>query len=672
MQPHRRAAGYDRSAKGAHVSRHAIGRGDKSPTRPARAGRRTAPLPTASPARPAAPADWLTRLRQPHIRLYTRHWLIVSGGSLVLFFARFLLPAPVAMADNGDGSRLMCGLGVAPVTGGLPRYDAFAYFTFTPSPGCANAPIYPSSEHLLLAAARDLTPLLRLPGTISLIALGLITCVLQSAGIASLACGLRLRLRYTILLAAALWLFMADASFFDTYAGPYSEGAALTGLLLVAAGVVYLGRGPLGFAFGLLMAAVGGYLAVLSKEQYVLLAVPVCAVILAATASRSNRGLARLLTARMAAAALVAGLLGAGAVAYAQHEAASPYAATMHQEQAVNVIFQDIVNGHDNAAADLQALGLPASWARYAGTSFWAPRSVYHDPLYPRYASRLTDGTVIRFLLAHPADLFSIGQRAANSALQLRVNYLGSYQPDAGHPAGTLENRVTVLTSLVQAIPAGLGLLWLLQLWAVMAAIAGWALRTARPAPGWHRDAAFAIVLLTGCAVTAFIPAAYLDGLGITRHMLGSNLATALAFGLSAVLLASMVRHGIAAAGAGDHASGVAAVPAPRPPEQARPAVTTGRPDAGRCCQPRKPRSSAAVPSRCSATAALARPASPSRIACTIAACWPAVWSMLRCSTGIAFSRSLSRQRASAQAAVSRLEPASSAMLRWNRVSSRR
>ena len=541
------------------MSRHAISRGEKTAAGPARTRHRHRP-----PRPPAAPADWLARLRQPHMRVYTRRWLTVSCGSLTLFMARFLLPSPVAMADNGDGPRLMCALGVAPVSGGHPRYDGFAYFTYEPSASCANAPVYPSSEHLLLAAARDLTPLLGLPGTVSLIAVGLITCGLQSAGIASLACGLRLRWRSTVLLAAALWLIMADASFFDTYAGPYSEGAALTGLLLVAAGVVYLGRDTLGFAFGLLLTAAGGYLAVLSKEQYVLLAIPVCGVIVAASASRSRTGLARLLTARVAAATLMAGLLAAGAVGYARHEAGSPYAATMHQEQAVNVIFQDIVNGHDDATADLRALGLPASWARYAGTSFWAPRTVYHDPLYRRYAGRLTDGTVVGFLLTHPADLVSTGQRAADGALQLRVDYLGSYQPGSGHPAGALEDRVTVLTSLVQAIPAGLGLVWLLPLWAAMGAIAARALRTARHAPAWHRDAAFVLALLIGCAITAFVPAAYLDGLGITRHMLGSNLATALGFVVAALLLGAMVRDGMAAGAAGDHAGPAEPVIVPR------------------------------------------------------------------------------------------------------------
>ena len=557
------------------MSRHAISRGDKAATKPGRSDRRLRP-----PARPAgrrsrpplrraartaavtaaaavapvrpAPTDWLTRVRQPDIRLFARWWLTVFAGSLVLFLARFLLPSPVGMADNGDGPRLLCGLGVAPVTGGLPRYDGFAYFTFTPSAGCVNADVYPSSEHLLLAGARDLTPPLQLPGMLNLIALGLITCVLQSAGIASLACGLRLRWRYTVLLAAALWLIMADAAFFDTYASPYSEGATLTGLLLLGAGILYLGRGPLGFTLGLVLTGAGGYLAVLSKEQYLLLVIPVGAVLLAASASRSDRGLARLLTARMAAAAVVAGLLVAGAVGYMRQDASSPYTATLHQEQVVDVIFSDIVDGHDNAAADLHALGLPASWAKYAGTNFWAPHSVYHDPLYPRYASKLTDGNLVRFLVTHPADVISIGQRAANGALQLRVDYLGNYQPDAGHPAGTLEDRVTVLTSLVQAIPAGLGLLWLLPLWAAMAAIAAWALRITRHAPGWHRDAAFAIVALVGCAVAGFIPAGYFDGIEITRHMLGSNLATALAFVFAALLLASLVRRGIRSAAATD------------------------------------------------------------------------------------------------------------------------
>jgi hypothetical protein len=501
------------------------------------------------------PADWLTRVRQPDITAFARRWAAIFGGSLVLFVIRFLIPAPVGMADNGDGPRLMCGLGVAPVTGGSLRYDGFAYFTFVPSSTCANADVYSTSEHLLLVVARDLTPLLGLAGTVNLVALGIVTCALQAGGIASLACGLRLRLRDTLLVAAALWLIMADAAFFDTYASPYSEGATLTGLLLLGAGVLYLGRGPLGLAFGLLLSATGGYLAILSKEQYLPLIVPVGVVLIVASARGTRRSFARLLTARTAAAVAVVGLLALFTLAYLRQDAASPYSRLLHQEQVVDVIFDDIVTGHGNATADLRALGLPVSWARYAGDGFWSPHSVYHDPLYMQYASRLTDANLARFLGTHPAELIGIGQQSADDALQLRADYLGSYSPAAGHPAGALDNRVGVVSSIVQAVPSGLGLLWLIPLWAAMAAIAAWALRAARPAAAWHRDAARAILLLAGCAVAAFVPAAYFAGVETTRHMLGSNLATALAFVLSALLVASMVRRGIMAGGTGDHAS---------------------------------------------------------------------------------------------------------------------
>jgi hypothetical protein len=276
------------------------------------------------------------------------------------------------------------------------------------------------------------------------------------------------------------------------------------------------------------------------------LVVPICVLLVWASASRARRGLARLLTLRTAAALLVAGLLGVAAFAYVHHDATNPYAQLLEREQVVDTIFEDIVTSHGAAAAaDLRELGLPARWVAYAGTDFWTSSSVANDPLFPRYASKLTDTSLVRFELTHPTLLVSIGQHAAQQALAFRVNYLGNYAPSAGHPPGALENRVDLLTSIVAAVPASLGLVWLLQLWAAMAIVATWALRAGRPTAPWHRDAALTILLLTGCAVAAFIPAAYLDGIEITRHMLGMNLATALACVLTATLLASMIRRGV-------------------------------------------------------------------------------------------------------------------------------
>jgi len=471
-----------------------------------------------------------------------------------LFAARLLIPVPVGLADNHDGPRLMCGLGVAPVTGGHQRYVSYAYFQFSRHPACASGR-YPSSQHLLLDAAKWLTPVLGLPGVLNLIALGLLTSAIASLGIASLVAGLRLRSWARLLMAAAVWLIMADSAFFPSYASPFSDGAALVGLLLVAAGLVYLGRGWLATTFGLLLATAGGALVIPSKEQYVLLVVPIgLTLVLASAIPRPGRWLGRFLTAQTGAAVAVAAILAIMTAAYVHWDVSSGYAARLHHDQAVDVIFQDIVNGRDNARADLHALGLPGSWARYAGTDAFSKHNVRTDPLYPRYEGRLTESTIAHFLLAHPGRILSIGQLAASYALHFRVGYLGNYAPSAGHPPGTLEHRVQVVTWLVRRIPQRLGLWWLVPLWAVMATIAFIAARQAsrrrrrdgehapQPDPGgWHRDAAVVAGCMTGCAVAAFVPAAYFDGISTTRHMVGMNLATALAVPFSAALAASML-----------------------------------------------------------------------------------------------------------------------------------
>jgi hypothetical protein len=494
---------------------------------------------SAPPGRPAGVLPW---------RLSTRagRWLSIFAVSLGLFIVRFLIPTPVGQADNHDGQRVMCAFGVAPVTDGFRRWASYAYFQFAPSASCAKIGVYPSSQLVLLGTARLLTPVLGLPGTVNLIALGLLSCVIISVGIASLATGLRLRLWAQLLVAAVSWLIMADVAFFDLYASPFSEPAALIGLLLVAAGLVYLGRGWRATVFGLLLAGPGGFLVILAKEQYLILVLPICVALVLAGATRgSGTGLRRFLTRQTVAAVAVAAFLTLMTAAYVYWDDTSSYAAILHHEQAVDMIFDDIVTGHDQARADLRSLGLPASWARYAGHDFWSKVSVRHDPLYPRYEGKLSDGTIARFLLTHPDRILGIGQHAAKYAMHFRVTFLGNYPPSAGHPPGALENRVEVVTWLVISIPSSLGLWLLLPLWAATAAIAIGALRLRLGGP-WRREGAVVALCMTGCAIAAFIPPAYFAGISNTRHLVGSNLATLLAVLTGVALALSMARQAIA------------------------------------------------------------------------------------------------------------------------------
>jgi hypothetical protein len=290
---------------------------------------------------------------------------------------------------------------------------------------------------------------------------------------------------------------------------------ARPGLLIFAAGLVYLGRGGL--------ATLGG------------------------------------------AALVVAGTLGTATISYARQDAASPYTQLLHQEQVVDVIFADIVPRRESVAtADsyLRDLGLPASWTRFAGHTFWSKPSVYDSRLYNQYAPRLTDGNLARFLLTHPWLTVRIAQQSAIDAMQLRVTYLGDYAPSAGQPAGSLENRVQVISSVVGVIPNLLGLFWLIPLWGALVALAVITLRRPRRCR-WHHDAAVAVIGLVGCAVAAFIPAAFFAGTETTQHMLGSNMATALAFVTGMGLLGSLLKIGLTAGS--QPASSRMAVPGPRP-----------------------------------------------------------------------------------------------------------
>jgi len=441
----------------------------------------------------------------------------------------------------------MCDLGVWAVTHGSPQWFRYAYFEFAPSAsGCAQAGRYPTSELVPLELARIVTWAVGLSGTVNLIALGLLNCVLASFGIASLATGLRLRLWAQLAVAAATWLIMADAAFFDLYASPFSEPAALMGLLLVAAGVVYLGKGQRETVFGLALAGSGGFLAILAKQQYLILAVPVCLTLVLASRGRNGgRGLHQFWTARTRAAIMVAVLLATMTAAYALWDRASNYATLLHRQQVVDVVFSEIVTTHDDhARAALRALGLPPSWAKYAGTNSFSSLSVRNDPLYPRYEAKLSDGAIAYFLLTHPRSIVSIGQHAAIDAQKLRVTYLGDYAPSAGHPPGATESRVVVLTWLMHRLPRHLGLLWYVPLWTMMALIAIAALFV--PHSGaWRRDGAVLVLCMTGCAIAAFIPVAYFDGISTTRHMAGMNMATALAVPVSTALVISMIHQAL-------------------------------------------------------------------------------------------------------------------------------
>jgi hypothetical protein len=483
------------------------------------------------------------RLQQPRWL-----WLSVFGVSLGLFLVRFLVPVPVAQADNRDGPRMMCGaLGLKPVVPhGYPRFFRYAYFEYVPDAShCGRSP-YLTSELVPLELSKLLTPVFGLHGTLNLIALGVLMCVIASVAIASLAVGLRMRPWAQLLVAAVIWVVVADAAFFDLFASPFSEPAALAGLLLVVAGLVYLGRDWRTGVRGLVLAGVGGFAVVLAKEEYLFLAVPICLTLVLASTNRNDGPWSRRFRARQVkVASLLAVALLISAAGYQVWNMNSPYGKRTEPMRAVDTIFEHIVNRNDSAAtkhADLRALGLPVSWAKYADSYYWSSRSVRNDPLYRRYEPKLTDVHMAEYFLTHPGQILSVGKQAASEGLRVRVTTLGDYPPSAGRPPGALDSRVIVFSWLAQRLPPGPALLWLVLLWLAMTALGLLGLRRRRVP--WHRDAAVVVLCMTGCAFVAFFPPAYFDGISTARHMAVMNFALALAFAMSVVLAVSMIYEG--------------------------------------------------------------------------------------------------------------------------------
>lgn len=109
--------------------------------------------PVATPRRGSA---WLVARLPTSARL----GLPVFAVSLALFLVRFLLPSPVGQADNRDGPRLMCNMGLGPADPVKHRrYFDYAYFGYVPSQAaCAGRHLYLSSELVPLQLAKVLTP----------------------------------------------------------------------------------------------------------------------------------------------------------------------------------------------------------------------------------------------------------------------------------------------------------------------------------------------------------------------------------------------------------------------------------------------------------------------------------------------------------------------------------
>lgn len=446
----------------------------------------------------------------------------ISAGVLaaVLMAVRLLAGTPVGMADNGDGIRLLCQLG-ATADGpppGSERFD-FAHFIYPAlSPGAACAG-YPSSQLLQLRLTAWAHDLLGRPGVIDMRLVVLQDCLLVGLAIGTTVWLLR-RARWwaRVVVPAALFLVLADATFAGYAASPFGEPAAFIGLVTVAlAGVAVVSGERRRTAF--LIATAGAVLAVSAKVGMVTLAVPFALFL---GSRRLPLGRWRSGVASFALAAVGVAAVG-GAVAWVS--SAEP--GGFERINVANEITQAIMPASEDPAEVAVDLGLPASFARFSGQGWWSEQPIHSAPEWPWVSKLMTRDHLARYLLDHPGVAARVLAGGADPYLHFRPDKLGSYGVGAGEPPRAQECRLCLLPTVSRAV-AWSGFPGVVAYW--LACLAAAVLLARRCAPGTvRRGFALTAALLVGCAVVQYVTAVFGDGAEVTKHLVVGLLAASLA-----------------------------------------------------------------------------------------------------------------------------------------------
>ncbi|MEU4667221.1 hypothetical protein AB0F91_04435 [Amycolatopsis sp. NPDC023774] len=446
-----------------------------------------------------------------------RFGLAIFGASLALLLVRFLVPRPIGMADNGDGWRLLCKLGGKQLDRPAEGFVRFNYGAGAP---CTSE--YVSSQTWLDWLASKAGHLFGSSAILNLLVLGAGTCVLVAVAITAAVTGLDLDRRGKVVAAVLLTLVMGDSAFFGYFASTLSEGAAFLGMLLIAGGLVLMHRDRARRYAGAGITVLGGLIGINAKSQTLLL-IPLFVLAVLLVKPQGARG-----GASWALPLAVLLLVGGGTFAVQSH--GDPANAEYREANVSNAIFDSIVDGRHDTNADLAALGLPQSFAKYIGTGWWTPGAAKTDPLYPRYRDEISRRNVLAYYESHPVRVAQILQQGGVNTLTARPDNLGSFDELSGQAWLSKEYRVPLFSGLaVLAAPAGLFVLvplWLLISWTAVRAF-----RRGR------REYGLVVLMLTFFAVGQLGLSALGEGVEGVKHQLLTLFPTVLALAFAILSL---------------------------------------------------------------------------------------------------------------------------------------
>ncbi|MEU0663741.1 hypothetical protein [Streptomyces lavendulocolor] len=458
----------------------------------------------------------------PRKAAFTPSWwitLLVGTVATCLMALRVFVPTVTGLADDGSSHRLTCVIGLVPhhAADAAHMSPYFDYLNLRwdrgePTVGCPN---FPSSERWLLSVAQTITSWLDLPGALDLRVLAAWWCLITGVAVAATFALVRAALSRRLLASSVLLVVLADSAFVNYAASMNVHLAALSGLVAASVGVVMMFGRFRRRAAGCGIFTVGGILVVGAEPANAAMALPFL-VVLALTRvpwrTMSGPWSCRLLPGMCA-------LLLAG-VSLNMHAGEE---ARIGDVRAYNQAFVSLLGNSSEPAQDSVDLGLPASFATYAGQSWWATPSARQDPAWPKHARSITPTNIQSFLLRHPGAALDLASRSAQQLLTFRPAQIGTYPRGNDAPPRSIDCRWCVVSAVGQIFaPRALSTLLLYLM--VCTLIASALVRSARR---FSRCWAFsaAACFMSGFTVVGFIIGALGDPLESPKAMVAPALS---------------------------------------------------------------------------------------------------------------------------------------------------
>jgi hypothetical protein len=306
-----------------------------------------------------------------------------------------------------------------------------------------------------------------------------------------------------------LFLVLSEATFADYAASPYTETAALYGMLVFAIAGVAVAERARGYHAAYLVAWASAVLAVGAKTETTTLALPL-AVFLG-----SRRFPAGSVRGRFGGR-LIPGLCVLSLV-MTVYWSLSREPLNDVRANSGNELTMTIMPMVPDAGAAAVELGLPRAFGRYSGTNWWSAHPIENDPAYPRFEGRFTQANLARYLSGRPGLTARIFASGAGPYLTFRNTNLGSYPIDSGHAPRSQECRDCLLMDVSRAM-RWTGLVGVLAYWTACLAGAGLLMRRSRPGDRRRGFALVALVLI-GCTMIQYVTAVYGEGNEVIKHM---------------------------------------------------------------------------------------------------------------------------------------------------------